>query len=255
MKNKIDQLFLNKEKDILSIFFTAGYPKLDDTSRILKELNEHGADLIEIGIPYSDPLADGPVIQEASKIAIENGMDLNILFKQLSGINSNAPIILMGYLNSVLQFGLERFYEQCALNSVSGVILPDLPLDEFEKDHKALSEKHNIKVIFLITPKTSGERIQRIDSLSSGFVYVVSSNTITGNATDNFKELKDLFKQLNLKNKALIGFGIHDHKSFSNACELANGAIIGSAFIRSLSKGETIENFIDSIKHSQTANL
>jgi tryptophan synthase alpha chain len=253
MKNKIDVLFETKEKDILSIFFTAGYPNLNDTTKVLNELEESGVDLIEIGIPYSDPLADGPVIQQASTKAIENGMNLELLFTQLKDQKTNVPIILMGYLNSVLQFGIDRFYENCSLCGVSGVILPDLPLNEFEKEHQSLSKKYNIHVVFLITPRTPVERIQRIDKLSSGFIYVVSSYSITGNSHSNFEELETLYSQLRIKNRTLIGFGINDHKSFSNACKLANGAIIGSAFIRALDNKIPVHEFTTSIKNTQYA--
>jgi tryptophan synthase alpha chain len=256
MKNKLDELFERKTKDILSIFFTAGFPDLNNTGKVLEDSEQNGVDLVEIGIPYSDPLADGPVIQESSKIAIQNGMNLELLFKQLKERKTTIPVVLMGYLNSVMQFGVERFYEQCALNSVSGLILPDLPIDEFEKEHKALAETHNIKVIFLITPRTPIERVKKIDILSSGFIYVVSSNSITGNSQSSFTELQSFFdnlKNISLRNKTLIGFGINDHESFSNACKLANGAIIGSAFIRSQTKHVPISEFIDSIKNTQIA--
>ncbi len=251
MKNKLEELFERKQKDILSIFFTAGYPNLDDTSKILGELEENDVDLVEIGIPYSDPLADGPVIQRSSEIAIQNGMNLQILFAQLREQKTDMPVILMGYLNSILQFGIEEFYKKCASVGVSGIIIPDLPLEEFEKEHKTLSEKYNIKVIFLITPRTPSDRIKKIDSLSTGFIYVVSSNSITGNPYSNFEDLKTFYGQLYLKNKTLIGFGISDHKSFSNACELANGAIVGSAFISSLNNTMPISDFINSIKNTQ----
>lgn len=255
MKNKIDILFETKEKKILSVFFTAGYPKLNDTCRIMKELEENEVDLIEIGIPYSDPLADGPVIQQASQIAIENGMNLNLLFEQLSISEPiRIPIILMGYLNQVMLFGVEKFYRLCSENSVSGVIFPDLPLAEFEKEHKQFADTYNIKVIFLITPNTNLERIKRIDEISSGFIYVVSSNTVTGKNYLDFEALNKFYLQLNkipLKNKTLIGFGISDRSSFTKASQLANGAIIGSAFIKALSKGKATSEFINSIKHSQ----
>jgi tryptophan synthase alpha chain len=260
MKNKIDQLFETKEKDILSIFFTAGYPNLNDTGKILNELQKNDVDLIEIGIPYSDPLADGPVIQHASQIAIENGMNLTLLFKQLSELKESihTPIIMMGYLNSVLQFGLEKFYEQCYMNSVSGVILPDLPIDEFEKEHAYFANKFNIKVVFLITPRTSLERIKYIDKISTGFIYVVSSNSITGNSHSNFDDLNNFyatFKQIPIKNKTLIGFGIRDHQSYNDACKISNGAIIGSAFISSLKNRINISHFIDSIKQPQHISI
>jgi tryptophan synthase alpha chain len=253
MKNKLKILFEQKQNDLLSIFFTAGYPNLNDTGKILKELEKNGVDLVEIGIPYSDPLADGPVIQGSSEIAIGNGMNLSVLFKQLKNTRTNLPIVLMGYLNTILQFGIEEFYKECSLTGISGIILPDLPLDEFEKEHKIFSEKYNINLIFLITPRTSAERIKKIDSLSTGFIYVVSSNSITGNSHSNFEDLRTFYSRLQLKNKTLIGFGISDHRSFSNACELANGAIIGSAFIRALSRKIPISEFIASIKNTQYA--
>ncbi|MBK6522595.1 MAG: tryptophan synthase subunit alpha [Bacteroidia bacterium] len=257
MKNKIDTLFETKENGILSVFFTAGYPHLNDASRILKELQENGVDLIEIGIPYSDPLADGPVIQNASQTAIENGMNLELLFKQLDMASSKirVPLILMGYLNTVIQFGIEKFYKMCSENSVSGVILPDLPLQVFKKEHEAFASKYDIKVIFLITPNTSIERIKQIDAVCTGFIYVVSSNSITGNNHQNFETLEKFYAQLHqipLKNKTLIGFGINDHASFTKASKLAKGAIIGSAFIKALSKKQSISSFLNSIKNIQT---
>jgi len=260
MKNKIDTLFETKKNNILSVFFTAGYPNINDTLGILKELQDNEVDLVEIGIPYSDPLADGTVIQNASQTAIGNGMNLNILFEQLPSVVSDIkiPIILMGYLNSVIQFGVEKFYENCSKNSVSGIILPDLPLDEFEKYHKQFANTYNIKVIFLITPNTSLERIKQIDDASTGFVYVVSSNSITGKSHQDFEALEKFFQQLNqipLKNKTLIGFGINNHSSFAKASQLANGAIIGSAFIKALSHGQTISEFVDSIKKTQPITL
>ncbi len=256
MKNKIDILFETKEKDILSVFFTAGYPQLNDTGRILKELQENNVDLIEFGIPYSDPLADGPVIQNASQQAINNGMNLNLLFEQLFKETSTItiPIILMGYLNSVIQFGLEEFYKKCFENSVSGVILPDLPLSEFEDEHKRFADKYNVKVIFLITPNTSITRIKQIDALSTGFIYVVSSNSITGKGHTDFEALEKFYRQLHqipLKNKTLIGFGINTNSSFKKATQLANGAIIGTAFINALSKEQSISAFINYINTTQ----
>jgi tryptophan synthase alpha chain len=251
MKNKIDLLFERKKNNVLSIFFTAGYPHLNDTCRILGALAENDVDLVEIGIPYSDPLADGPTIQHSSETAIQNGMNLAILFTQLRKHKTDMPLVLMGYLNSVLQFGIERFYKECSLSGVSGIILPDLPLEEFEKEHKVLSDIYNIKVIFLITPRTSTERIKKVDSLSSGFIYVVSSNSITGNTQGNFEELQQLYSRVKFINKTLIGFGINDHHSFLKACKLSNGAIVGSAFLRSLTDHISISDFISSIKNTQ----
>jgi len=258
MKNKLEKLFAEKKKDILSIYFTAGYPEKNSTIRVLKELQECGTDLVEIGIPYSDPLADGPTIQKAGQKAIQNGMTLELLFEQLQNSKSEIqiPIILMGYLNTIVQFGIENFYKGCSQSGVSGIIIPDLPIEEYELEHKIYSQKFNIHTIFLITPKTSIERIQLIDEHSSPFIYVVSSNSITGKSVDSFSKLERFYKNLEtIKNKTMIGFGIKDHQSFTKACKLANGAIIGSAFIHALSKDQNINDFINNITHSKIEQL
>lgn len=260
MKNKIDELFERKEKNILSIYTTAGFPQLNDTTDIIRSLESNGVDLIEIGIPYSDPLADGPVIQDANQIAIENGMNLKLLFEQLDSIKNEiqTPIILMGYLNVIMQFGVEQFYYKCQEVNVSGVIIPDLPLDEYERFHKPFASSKGIKNIFLITPKTSIERIKLIDNLSDPFIYVVSSNSITGNDLSGFDQLEvfyDQLRSLQLKNKTLIGFGINNANKFNKACKLANGAIIGSAFIQSIKNKTTIPDFIHSIRQTQTLSV
>lgn len=261
MQNRIDQLFQRKQENILSIFFTAGYPKPLDNLEIIKHLNTTTVDLIEIGIPYSDPIADGPVIQESSQVALNNGVNLKFIFEQLSDLRTHTqkPILLMGYLNTVLQFGLEVFYKACAEVGIDGLILPDLPIDEYNKHHKYLAEKYNIHVAFLISPNTSLERVKLIDDSSKGFVYMVSSNSTTGANKGISNDLKNTFeniKKLQLKNPILIGFGIKGQQEFQQACELANGAIIGSSFIQMLGKStnlkKDIPEFIKNIKNNMS---
>ena len=256
MKNRINTLFENKKQNILSLYFTAGFPNLDDTLTILKGLEESGVDLIEIGFPYSDPLADGPVIQESSGKAIENGMTLKLLFEQLKSLRTitQKPVILMGYLNVVLQFGEKEFIEKCAQVGIDGIIIPDMPLHYFQTNFKELCLKNDVANILLVTPETSNERIKEIDANSSGFIYLVSSNSITGSTnaitfqTDYYKRIQDM----NLANPHLIGFGVHDKKSFETVCKFSSGAIIGSAFIKHLSANgtskESITAFVDAFK-------
>lgn len=249
MQNRIDTLFERKEKNILSIFLTAGYPTFNDTLSIIKILDTTDVDLLEIGIPFSDPIADGPIIQQSSMTALNNGMTLKVLFEQLQSLRTvtQLPILLMGYLNSVMQYGVEAFYESCHVIGIDGVILPDLPLDEYDKVHKPLAEQYNIKVALIISPTTPVKRIELIDNKSTGFLYLVSSNSTTGNFKASgehlFKPLKAI-TSLNLKNKILIGFGIKGQKEFSEACELANGAIIGSSFIQLISKSTNLQKDI-----------
>lgn len=259
MQNRIDTLFERKQKNILSIFLTAGYPNLNDTLSIVKILNTTDVDLLEIGIPFSDPIADGPIIQQSSMIALSNGVTLKNMFEQLQTLRSvtQLPVLLMGYLNSVMQYGIEAFYKSCHETGIDGVILPDLPLDEFDRVHKSLAEQYNIKVALIISPQTPVERIKIIDSKSSGFLYLVSSNSTTGNfktPSQNLAESLKLITSLSLKNKILIGFGIKGQKEFSQACEIANGAIIGSSFVEMLSKSNNFEqditDFISSIKQT-----
>lgn len=254
MKNRINALFDKKKNNILSIYFTAGFPHLNDTLVILKQLEKEGADLVEIGIPFSDPTADGPVIQHSNETAIKNGMNMKLLFKQLKNIRAtiSIPLILMGYINPVMQFGMEEFCKTCSETGIDGVILPDLPLDEYSENYKELFDKHNLLNILLITPQTPTERIHRIDENSNGFIYMVSSSSVTGTGkkvedfqTDYFKRIQDM----NLKNPRLIGFGISDNATFKNACNYASGAIIGSAFVTMLQKGKSnISKFINEIK-------
>ncbi len=245
--NRIDQLFQDKKENVLSVYFTAGFPALNDTVTIINELEKCGVDLIEIGMPFSDPLADGPTIQRSSEIALDNGMSIKLLFEQLKKLNSGIPLVLMGYLNPVLQYGMERFCKDAAALGISGVILPDLPLQEYLDEYKSFFEKNGLKNIFLITPQTSEVRIRLIDEHSEGFIYVVSSASTTGSKSQIGRGQEDYFKRIKameLKNPTIIGFGIHDQASFSKACEYANGAIIGSAFIKTIEKSANLEGDI-----------
>lgn len=254
--NRLHKTFQEKKNNILSIFFTAGYPDLDKTVEIAQALELAGADMLEIGIPYSDPVADGPVIQHSSDLALKSGMSLKVLFGQLKELRQKVsiPVLLMGYFNPVLQYGLEKFCEDCASAGVDGVIIPDLPIYEYENLYKDLFEKHELANVFLITPFTSEERIRKIDELSKGFIYLLSSSATTGKNLDVSNSTEayfDRIKSLGLNNPLMIGFGISDNKSFSKACEYANGAIIGSAFVKTLDNPayiETIPQFIEKIR-------
>jgi len=253
--SRIKNLFEKTDKKLLSIYFTAGFPELNDTTRVLKQLEKDGVDLVEIGMPFSDPLADGPVIQESSQKALKNGMNLKKLFEQLKNCRDEVsiPIVLMGYLNPVMRFGLENFLKKCQETGVNGVILPDLPLSEFEKN-KALFEQYGIAMIFLVTPETSDERLQTIDSHTTGFLYAVSSSSTTGKDQD-WKKQDTYFKRLQnskLQNPVLVGFGIKDKPSFQAATQYTDGAIIGTAFIKAIQKEgkleDLISNFITEIR-------
>lgn len=254
MKNRINQLFEKKTENILSVYFTAGFPHLNDTVQIIQELEKNGVDLIEIGIPFSDPTADGPTIQHSSELALKNGMSLKLLFEQLKDIRKSVeiPLILMGYFNPVLQFGIERFCKKCKETGIDGTILPDLPLDEFEENYKEIFRRNNLHNILLITPQTSEKRIRKIDEASNGFIYMVSSSSTTGagkKVEDFHQDYFERMKQMNLKNPRLIGFGISDSSTFRNACKYANGAIIGSAFVKSIDKELTLEKSISFFVH------
>ncbi|MDX1902743.1 MAG: tryptophan synthase subunit alpha [Thermonemataceae bacterium] len=255
MSKRIDDIF-KKKKNVLSIYFTAGYPNLLDTSSIIKHLSLAGADMIEIGFPFSDPLADGATIQKSSQIALQNGMSLQVLFEQLKDIRkvSQIPLLLMGYLNPVMQFGEENFIEKCSEIGIDGIIIPDMPLAYYQKNLQKLCQKYKIANILLISPETSERRIQEIDANSESFIYVVSSNSITGQNND-LSEQNMYFERIakmELKNPRLIGFGIRDKKSFEQACQYASGAIIGSAFIKHLEQQganyDAIYKFIKEIK-------
>ena len=249
--NRLDKLFTEKKENILSIYFTAGYPQKDDTVRIIKELEQSGVDLIEIGIPFSDPVADGPTIQESSKVALKNGMSIKLLFSQLEDIRKEVsmPIILMGYLNPIMQYGIEVFCKKAQEIEIDGLIIPDLPFDLYVREYKELFSKYNLHNINLITPSTSDKRIKLIDENSTSFIYVVSSASTTGTKQADNNVLKSVFERLeNIKSPTLIGFGISDKKTFNNACGYANGAIIGSAFVKSLAENIKLKTFIEQIR-------
>ncbi|MEN8226549.1 MAG: tryptophan synthase subunit alpha [Bacteroidota bacterium] len=255
--NRIDQLFKEKRGEILSVYTTAGYPDLNDTPALLRALQTCGTDMVEIGIPFSDPLADGPVIQQSSQFALQNGMNLKLLFRQLSGIRSTVhiPLVLMGYLNPVLQMGMEIFLEKCHEVGIDGVIIPDLPPYEYESRYLDLFKKYGIHHILLITPHTSTERIHKIARLSKGFLYLVSDASTTGVKSGISQHQVDYFQRIRsmaLPLPGLIGFGISNHETFKTACMHAEGAIIGSAFIRAMGeKGpleEKVVEFIRSVK-------
>jgi len=247
--SRVAELFKRKHERILNIYCTAGYPQLNSTLKIMKSVQDNGADIIELGMPYSDPLADGPVIQASSTIAIANGMTIKKLFEQLKGFRNEIqiPVILMGYMNPVLQYGFEKFCADAAAVGIDGLIIPDLPEYEFETEYGAIIKKYDLDFIFLVTPETSDERIKKLDELSTGFLYAVSSSSTTGsdkNMTDVNSYLQKL-KGLQLRNSILVGFGIKDKLTFDAACQYANGAIIGSAFVKAL---EGSENEEDSVK-------
>lgn len=238
--NRIDKLFRSKPSGVLSVFMTAGFPALEDTRTVIRELASCGVDLVEIGMPFSDPLADGPVLQDCNQKALDNGMSLEILFEQIGNIRETVdiPLILMGYLNPVLNYGIEKFCKKASETGIDGVILPDLPVEEYNARHRVIFEKYGLHMIFLITPQTTGERIRRIENLSRGFLYMVSAASTTG-AKQGFRpEQIDYFKrirEMELSLPRLIGFGISSGETFRQACNYANGAIIGSAFMKSLS--------------------
>jgi tryptophan synthase alpha chain len=244
--SRIQKLFLEKNSNVLNVYCTAGYPQVDSTIKVIKALQEHGADMIELGMPYSDPLADGPVIQASGSRAIANGMSMKLLFEQLKGMRESAigdiPIILMGYMNPVLQYGFERFCADAAGCGVDGLILPDLPEYEFETNYGDIVRSHGLDFIFLVTPETSQERIKKLDELSTGFLYAVSSSSTTGK-DKNMNDVKvylQRLKTMQLKNPVLVGFGIKDKETFQLACTHANGAIIGTAFIKALENASDV---------------
>jgi tryptophan synthase alpha chain len=245
---------LQEQKKLLSIYFTAGFPQLNDTVSIIEKLEKSGVDMIEIGLPFSDPLADGPTIQESSTLAIKNGMTTSLLFEQLKDIRKivKIPLLIMGYFNPMLQYGMENFCAHCAEIGIDGLIIPDLPLAVYEKEYQSIFEKHGLKNIFLITPQTSLARIQQIDALSDGFIYMVSTAAITGSQAGFGEEQMNYFRrvaELKLKNQQLIGFGIKDKLSYRQATEYQSGAIIGSAFITFLKNNsfDKIQDFISKL--------
>lgn len=249
------QLKLQEDKKLLSIYFTAGFPALEDTVSIIQELEKSGVDFIEIGLPFSDPLADGPVIQESSTIALNNGMTTSLLFKQLEDIRKTVsiPLLIMGYFNPILQYGVERFCNTCNDIGIDGLIIPDLPMEEYENLYRPFFEKNNLSNIFLITPQTSEARIAEIDNLTTSFIYLVSSASTTGK-TSGFNSVQtfyfDRISKLPLKNPQIVGFGINNRETFLKATEKNKGAIIGSAFIKMLNNDgvKGINAFIKSIR-------
>jgi len=256
--NRITHLFKEKNKHVLNIYCTAGFPELNSTLEIMQSLQNNGADLIELGMPYSDPLADGTVIQESSAKAIANGMTIKVLFEQLKDFRNtiHVPVILMGYMNPVLQYGFEKFCADAAACGVDGFILPDLPEYDYENFYEPVLRKYGLTFTFLITPETSEDRIRKFDALSSGFLYAVSSSATTGSQqnTDGVEFYLKRLQSMQLKNPVLVGFGIKDKVSFDRACTYTNGAIIGTAYIQALNQGKSIEettrSFITSITHS-----
>jgi len=244
--NRIQKLFSEKKKDILNVYCTAGYPHLDDTLKVLSSLQKYGADMVEVGMPYSDPLADGPVIQQSSMTALQNGMTIQKLFEQLKDCRKDfhLPLILMGYLNPVMQFGIEKFCRQAKEAGVDGIILPDLPMYEFENEYKKYFEENDLHFIFLVTPETSEERIRKIDVLSTGFIYAVSSSSTTGSDKEMDQQENYFLRlqQMDLKNPVLVGFGIKDKQTFRQACKNSSGAIIGSAYIKALQNRGDVES-------------
>lgn len=246
---------LNIDKKILSIYFTAGYPNLNDTNFIIEALEKSGVDMIEIGLPFSDPLADGVVIQNSSTVALQNGMTTDLLFKQLENVRKTVkiPLIIMGYFNPILQYGVEKFCEKCAEIGIDGLIIPDLPIEVYRKNYESIFDEFNLLNVFLITPQTSENRIRLIDEVSKGFIYMVSSASVTGTKDDFDEEQINYFKRINamnLKSPQIIGFGISNKNAFDIATEYARGAIIGSAFIKNLKDGNLneIDSFVQSIR-------
>ncbi len=256
--SRIKKLFEKKNKNILSVYFTAGFPSLNSTLTVMQSLQEAGADMIELGIPYSDPLADGPVIQSSGTISLANGMTITHLFKQLQGFRDKIqlPVLFMGYMNPIMQYGFENFCRDAAEAGVDGLILPDLPMFEFEREFGATVRKFNLDFVFLVTPETEEVRLRKLDQLSSGFIYAVSSSSTTGKvaALSDQEKYFERLQTMKLQNPVLIGFGIRDRSSFEKACTYASGAIIGTAYIKVLGNAteheipERTREFINSLK-------
>ncbi len=260
--NRIDKLFQDKKERILSVYFTAGYPVLNSVEEIIISADRNGADMIEIGIPYSDPLADGPVIQETAKTAIENGMTIKNLFSQLTRIRerTSIPLLLMGYINPVLQFGFTRFCKEAVKAGIDGLIIPDLPLQEYNDHYRETVIANDLRNILLITPDTSDQRIKNIDATCTGFIYMVSSASTTGKTKNFGHEQEEYFKRIRamkLKNPVMAGFGIHNRETLEQVYAYCNGGIIGSAFIREFRKGMpidvTIDNFFKGLNETNRA--
>jgi tryptophan synthase alpha chain len=242
--SRLSELFARKPEGVLNVYCTAGYPSFDSTIAVMQALQQHGADMIELGMPYSDPLADGPVIQASSSLALAGGMTIQKLFEQLKGFREKIalPVVLMGYMNPVLQYGFERFCANAASVGIDGLILPDLPMHAFDREYGAIMQQHELNFTFLITPETANERIAKLDERSSGFLYAVSSSSVTGGSKAlNLETYGKKLQDLHLKNPVLVGFGIKDKASFDEACRYASGAIIGSAYIKALENTVDIE--------------
>ena len=242
---RIEELFKKKQTKILNVYCTAGFPQLEDTLTVIRALEKEGADVIELGMPYSDPLADGPVIQHSSTIALQNGMTIKKLFEQLLDFRKeiSVPVLLMGYMNPILQYGFEKFCAEASAVGIDRLILPDLPEHEFETEYGAIIKKYGLNFVFLVTPETSEERVKKLDALSTGFLYAVSSSSTTGK-DKNMNDVKGYLqklKNLKLKNPVFVGFGIKDKQTFETACENANGAFIGTAFIKALENDNDVE--------------
>lgn len=259
IQNRIDTLFQEKKGPVLNVYFTAGYPDINDTVPILKALQKGGVDLIEIGLPYSDPVADGPTIQASNQKALDSGMTMRLLFEQLKDVRKDihVPLVMMGYFNPILQFGVEKFCQKCAEIGIDGLILPDLPMFEYREFYLPIFQKWGLHNIFLISPQTSEQRVREIDEYSSGFIYMVSSASITGAKKDISEEQIHYFERIQamkLRNPRLIGFGISNRETFQLTSRYADGAIIGSAFINLLTKSQDLEKdiiaFVKSIKEN-----
>lgn len=247
--NRINQLFSSNPRKLLSIYFCAGTPTLDGTTEVIRTLEKYGVSMIEIGIPFSDPMADGIVIQNAATQALRNGMSLRLLFNQLQDIRRDVqiPLILMGYLNPIMQFGFENFCRECAAYGIDGVIIPDLPFRDYQEQYRPIAERHDIKVIMLITPETSEERVREIDEHTDGFIYMVSSAATTGAQQDFDERKRSYFRKIEdmkLRNPRMIGFGISNKATFDAACEHASGAIVGSRFVSLLEEEKDAEKAI-----------
>lgn len=245
--NRIDRLFQEKKSGILSVYLTAGYPKLGDTGPLIRSLQDCGADMVEVGIPFSDPMADGPVIQRSSHVALQNGMNLDLLFNQIGAVRARVtiPLVMMGYFNPIHRMGMDKFLDRCTETGIDGVIIPDLPPDEFEHLYRERFQASGIHHILLVTPQTTEERIRKIAALSSGFLYMVASASVTGARENVSRQQENYFKQLaamKLPLPGLIGFGISSRTTFEAACRHAQGAIIGSAFIEALGEEGDLES-------------
>ena len=250
--NRINHLFSSKEKDLLSIYFCAGHPTLEGTAEVIKTLQDNGVKMVEIGIPFSDPMADGVVIQNAATQALRNGMSLKVLFEQLKDIRKTVtiPLVLMGYLNPIMQFGFEHFCKQCTECGVDGMIIPDLPFKDYQEHYRIIAERYNLRIIMLITPETSEERVREIDEHTDRFIYMVSSASTTGAQQDFDSQKRNYFKrieEMKLRNPRMVGFGISNKATFKAACEHASGAIIGSRFVTLLEEEKDPQQAITSL--------